>query len=172
MAYQNNFNGGGYNNRNGQSRNNGYQGGNNHDDRNTPKKTSADSKFEELKYKSDWITKEIDEDINTYAKEAGFFMAQKGLTSSKIRNIFGEIKRIQMATFETSKTSFYLLKPKVAYAMGRDEKNDGLKLFKLIFDRISSDVKDNNSYQNFCNIIEAILAYHKASMAELNKKDN
>ena len=62
-------------------------------------------------------------------------MADNNLTNSKIRSIYGEIKRIQMGEFEKEKTSFYLLKPKVAYALGRDDKNQGLKLFKLIFDK-------------------------------------
>ena len=90
------------------------------------------------------------------------FMANNGLTNSKIRNVYGEIKRIQMGEFEKEKSSFYLLKPKVAYALGRDEKNEGLKLFKKIFDKCFEFVKDQKSYLNFCNLMEAILAYHKA----------
>ena len=89
-------------------------------------------------------------------------MASNGLTNSKIRSIYGEIKRIQMGEFEKEKSSFYLLKPKVAYALGRDDKNEGLKLFKKVFDIASDSVSDQKSYQNFCNFIEAILAYHKA----------
>ena len=64
--------------------------------------------------------------------------------------------------FEIEKASFFLLRPKVAYAFGRDEKNKGLKLFKLIFERVYLLVKDQKTYNNFCNLIEAILAYHKA----------
>ena len=97
-----------------------------------------------------------------YAEEMGKYMADNGLTNSKIRSIYGEIKRIQMGEFEKEKSSFYLLKPKVAYALGRDDKNQGLKLFKLIFDHCSVNVIDQKTYQNFCNFIEAILAYHKA----------
>ncbi|HBK29668.1 MAG TPA: type III-A CRISPR-associated protein Csm2, partial [Parabacteroides sp.] len=82
--------------------------------------------------------------------------------NSKIRSIYGEIKRIQMGEFEKEKSSFFLLKPKVAYALGRDEKNQGLKLFKLIFDKCFGNVTNQKSYKNFCGFIEAILAYHKA----------
>ena len=89
-------------------------------------------------------------------------MAENGLTNSKIRSIYGEIKRIQMGEFEKEKSSFFLLKPKVAYALGRDEKNEGLRLFKLVFDKASEYVNSQNTYQNFSNFIEAILAYHKA----------
>jgi len=89
-------------------------------------------------------------------------MARRGFTNSKIRSIYGEIKRIQMSEFEKEKSAFILLKPKVAYALGRDANNEGLKLFKEIFDLSSADVTNQKSFQNFCNFIEAILAYHKA----------
>lgn len=128
---------------------------------NTPR-VSAKDKFNELVYNKNWIKNGATADMIKYAEEAGKFMADNKLTNSKIRSIYGEIKRIQMGEFEKEISSFYLLKPKVAYALGRDENNDGLKLFKLIFDLCSVDVEDQKTYHNFCNLIEAILAYHKA----------
>ncbi len=86
-----------------------------------------------------------------------------GLTNSKIRSIYGEVKRIQMGTWEKNKSAFFLLKPKVAYAYGRDNKNEGLRIFKNIFDEAVTYVKDDKSYDNFCNFMEAILAYHRAN---------
>lgn len=126
-------------------------------------KEYADDFFCKLKYQSSWITCEATEELIDYAEQAGIFMAKNGLTNSKIRSIYGEIKRIQMGEFAKEKSSFYLLKPKVAYALGRDANNEGLKLFKKIFDLCSKDVVDQKSYQNFCNFMEAILAYHKAN---------
>jgi len=113
-------------------------------------------------YKSQWITSAAETALVEYAENAGKFMARKGLTNSKIRSIYGEIKRIQMSEFEKEKSAFILLKPKVAYALGRDEKNEGLKLFKEIFDMSFPYVTNQKSFQNFCNFMEAILAYHKA----------
>ena len=89
-------------------------------------------------------------------------MANNGLTNSKIRSIYGEIKRIQMGDFGKEKVSFYLLKPKVAYALGRDPRNEGLILFKKIFDHCFSFVTDSKTFINFCNLLEAVLAYHKS----------
>lgn len=84
------------------------------------------------------------------------------MSNSQIRNVFGEIKRIQMVgDFSKSKSSFYLLKPKVAYAYGRN-KSQGLKLFKEIFDESFQYVNDNITFNNFCDFMEAILAYHRA----------
>lgn len=143
---------------------------------NVSKESVADKKFKELegRYSSDWIKYGADDSVNEWAENTGRFMAENGLTSSKIRNIYGEIKRIQMGGFDKEKSSFYLLKPKVAYAYAREEKskNEGIKLFKKIYDRISGDVNSSVEYNNFCGLIEAILAYHKAAMVELGKKDN
>lgn len=67
-----------------------------------------------------------------------------------------------IGNFDKAKTSFYLLKPKLAYAFGRNSSNSGLKLFKKIFDEASQYVIDDRTYNNFCNLMEAILAYHRA----------
>ena len=99
-----------------------------------------------MNYEKEWITCEASASLVEYAEQAGKFMAENELTNSKIRSIYGEIERIQMGTFENEKSSFFLLKPKVAYALGRDNKNEGLKLFKKIFDKAASDVSDQKSY--------------------------
>jgi CRISPR-associated protein Csm2 len=139
-------------------------GGDRRSDRNNPSRPSeAETEFKEHPYDSKWITEGADEALVSYAEWAGKFMAKNNLTNSKIRNIYGEIKRIQMKGYNEEKSAFLLLKPKVAYSLGREEGNaEGLKLFQLIFDRCSRDVSDQKSYQNFCKFIEAILAYHRA----------
>lgn len=129
---------------------------------NSAPRVLASDKFKELAYDKNWIKNGATAEMIKYAEEAGKFMAENKLTNSKIRSIYGEIKRIQMGEFEKEVSAFYLLKPKVAYALGRDENNEGLKLFKLIFDLCSTDVENQKTYHNFCNLIEAILAYHKA----------
>ncbi len=116
-----------------------------------------------LSFKPDWVTDKADKELIEFAETAGKYMAKNKLTNSKIRSIYGEIKRIQMGTFEVEKSAFFLLKPKMAYALGRDANNEGLRLFKIIFDECFGYVKDEKTYKNFCNVIEAILAYHKAN---------
>lgn len=142
---------------------NGYQGSaQNRGYGNTQGQDAAKDFFLNHSFNSSWVTNGADEKLVEYAEKAGEFMAKNGLTNSKIRSIYGEIKRIQMGVFDKEKSSFYLLKPKVAYALGRDQYNNGLKLFKLIFDEASKYVSEQKSYQNFCNLIESVLAYHKA----------
>lgn len=111
---------------------------------------------------AEWFTKGADSDLVKYAEQAGLDLKNGQLTNSKIRSIYGEVKRIQMGTWERNKSAFYLLKPKVAYAYGRD-KSKGLKIFKDIFDDAVQFVTDDKSYDNFCNFMEAILAYHRAN---------
>lgn len=113
-------------------------------------------------FDSKWITDEADKAMVEYAEKAGKYMAEKKLTNSKIRSIYGEIKRIQMGEFSKEKASFILLSPKVAYALGRDNENTGLQLFKQVFDLSAKYVNSQKTFNNFCNFFEAILAYHKA----------
>lgn len=116
----------------------------------------------EIEFSSKWITENADKDMIAFCELSGKQMANGRLTNSKIRSIYGEIKRIQMGSYEDGKVSFLLLKPKVAYALARDERNKGLQLFKKIFDDASYHVNDQKSFNNFCDFFEAILAYHKA----------
>lgn len=137
------------------------------------KKTSECQKIVDEKFAEKWIKDEADEFMNDFTENAGKYMApqyekdKEKLSKSQIRNVYGEIKRIQLKGIDNSegKSSFVLLKAKVAYAEGRN-KTMGLTLFKLIFDKGWQIVVDNKfdskMYNNFCNLLEAILAYHKA----------
>lgn len=114
--------------------------------------------------KAEWIRNGANRELVTFAEQKGRELKDGGLTNAKIRSVYGEIKRIQGAKdFEKSKSSFYLLKPKVAYAAGREPNNQGLRLFKQIFDESFEFVSDDNTFNNFCSLMEAILAYHRAN---------
>lgn len=117
--------------------------------------------FNKWIFNSAWITNEVDKSFVEFAEKAGKYMAENGLKSSKIRSIYSEIKRIQM-NFTKEQSSFYLLKPKVAYAVGRERSVKGLQMFQCVFDKCFQYVNGEKEYMNFCNIMEAIIAYHKA----------
>ena len=125
--------------------------------RNTPKQ-----EWDSAGYQKSWISNSIDSSFPEFAEKIGKYMADNKLTNSKIRSIYGEMKRIQMGDYDKEKASFYLLRPKVAYALGRDRENKGLELFKIMFDECSKDVVDKRTFLNFCNVFEAVLAYHRA----------
>jgi CRISPR-associated protein Csm2 len=113
-------------------------------------------------FQSYWITDKIDSAFIDYAEKVGKELKTQNLSSSQIRNIYGEMKRIQLGDFEKLKTSFLLLKPKLAYNVGRNNTN-GLKLFQKIFDEGYKQVSDQKTFGNFCSVIEAIIAYHRAN---------
>lgn len=151
-----------YNNSNGYGQR--WNGNQNKND-NKPKidaKEEAAKIFAKNKLLVSWIENGADEALPDYAEFIGKAMADNKLTSSKIRSVYGEIKRIQMGEFAKEKASFYLLRPKVAYAVGRDKENIGLQLFKLVFDKSAKCVKDKDTFLHFANFMEAVLAYHRA----------
>ena len=58
-------------------------------------------------FKSVWITNGITEETIEYARKTGKILA-RNLSTSQIRNVYGEMKRIQMKGFDSEKTlSFF-----------------------------------------------------------------
>jgi CRISPR-associated protein Csm2 len=131
-------------------------------------------------FDSKWISSGFTDDTIEFANWFGEQLTLGGeklrLSTSQIRNVFGEIKRIQMrvagesSKLNANRTDFLLLKPKIAYAAARagkmDDKHGALK-FKEIMTKAHTEVKlgttdDIKRFENFCDFIEAILAYHKA----------
>ncbi len=84
------------------------------------------------------------------------------LTTNQLRKFFGEVKRQQMSGYD--ETDFVLLKPKLAYAVGR-AKDSNAKIndfYKIIANAIDK-VHNEQQFKNFIKIFEAIVAYHKAA---------
>ena len=89
------------------------------------------------------------------------------LTTSQIRIVFGEMRRIQMNGFsKDSQTDFLLLKPKLAYAVKRHDKRGLTAFYKLFVEAYEAvdTINDENGkkhFENLMNLMEAVLAYHK-----------
>lgn len=142
-----------------------YQQGNR---RKFPSKQETDISLE---FKKEWIQNGINSECVSFTEKLAKKLASElysgeRLTTSQIRIVFGEIKRIQLKGFNKEKTSFVLLKPKMAYAAGRHNKQ-GVKIFKDVFDKAHNAVNaegENAEYefQNFTDFFESTLAYHKA----------
>jgi CRISPR-associated protein Csm2 len=133
-------------------------GGKDHDENDPAFKRNFKQEFD-----SSWITEQISKDGIKFADDFGKVVAKKGLTTSQIRNFFGEVKRIQLKGYENEQTAFLLLKPKLAYAAKRARGNATDK-FKEVMDQAHDAVEEGNNghFINFVNFLEAILAYHKA----------
>lgn len=94
------------------------------------------------------------------------------LTTSQLRKFFGEVKRQQMMT-EFNETEFIMLKPKLAYAVGRAKQNgrkgkkqkieDFYWVMADAIDKVMDSADKEKAFKNFITIFEAIVAYHKAA---------
>jgi len=93
--------------------------------------------------------------------------AQNKLTTNQLRKFFGEVKRQQMSGYD--QTDFVLLKPKLAYAVGRAKQKDSkIKDFYLVISDAIDKVKNEQHFKNFIKIFEAIVAYHKAAEEKMS----
>lgn len=99
-----------------------------------------------------------DKELDKYGKPKT--VAAK-LTTNQLRKFFGEVKRQQMQGFD--KTDFIMLKPKLAYAVGRSDKASKIKDLYFVLSNAIDKVTDENGFRNFIAIFEAIVAYHKAA---------
>ena len=129
------------------------------------------------KFNPDWIREKITRDTIEFVDKFGYYLRENYLSSSQLRNIFGELKMLQMKLnglkpdedqeLKGLQTKFLLLLPKLSYSSGR-LRNKGLNEFKKIFEEAHKAVGNELSllefkkrYNNFVDFIEAILAYHK-----------
>ncbi len=131
--------------------------------------------------KNDMISKqEIQEKVTDvtvqFAEKFGNYLAEKEdqaepLTTSQLRKFFGEVKRQQMTGYDD--TEFVMLKPKLAYAVGRAKQNGRKGKYQKIedfysvmadaIDKVEASTDKPKAFKNFITTFEAIVAYHKAA---------
>lgn len=123
-----------------------------------------------------WVHSPITPEIVAWCKSFGQFLSPEGvdqegkapLTTSQLRRFFGEVKRIKMQS-TLSASDIAMLVPQLAYAVGRDKKNDGKNKTRIkdFYEEMSSAIEAirpenlKNDYDNFVQIFEAVVAYHK-----------
>lgn len=139
-----------------------------------------------LQFKESWINDKIVPETILFAEKFAEFLSkgkkegrdiiEAEMTTSQVRKFFGEVKRLQMTDFDDSK--FVMLKPKLAYAVGRAKKNVRAKNYNIArFEEVISKAIDtvlNNkterarqiAFKNFVDFFEAIVAYHKKYVKE------
>lgn len=131
-------------------------------------------------FNSDWINgkEPFGERTIGFAQEFGAHLCdlqndrpgREALTTSQIRNFFGEIRRIQAKIQQSgfddkNKTSFLLIRPKLAYAEARVKSKQGrsrIEDFRKVMDIAHVEVNGNfDNFQRFVDFLEATLAFHK-----------
>lgn len=110
-----------------------------------------------------------------WADDLGKEFYNKRLTTSQIRALFGEVRRIQAQWLspgaskedqQKARRQFILLQPKMRYR-SRSEKRvvgdlvDVLQPALELVIRESNEEKQRENFQRFVDFFEAILAYHK-----------
>ena len=110
------------------------------------------------------------ENINAIAYKKGKEFA-RNIKTNQIRNFFAHINTIRnefknlklnKSSFDQLDSSLILVKPKLAYAKGRNKEVEPFQI--LMFETIDKVVKSKNkekAYTNFFEFVEAIVAYHK-----------
>ena len=124
------------------------------------------------------IQERVTAETISFAEEFGTYLAEKDnnsnedpLTTTQLRRFFGEVKRQQITEYD--ETEFVMLKPKLAYAVGRAKKSgkEGRHqkiedFYTVLADAIDNVVSSPNkplARKNFTTAFEAIVAYHKAA---------
>lgn len=138
------------------------------------------------KFEPKWISDGIDKDCVDYLENMGFYLCDKtkiddrfpgfkAVTTSQLRNVFEEVKRIQIAvesakSFEDVQSDILLLRPKIAYnaarvmSKTRESRIDAFRKFAetALLEVTKNDDKDKREkYKRFCQLMEGIIAYHK-----------
>lgn len=124
------------------------------------------------KIQKTWITDGITEDAIEWAENLGNELSRGDkLSTSQLRKFFDSLKRIQLKGFNNGKQDLLLLKPKLAYALGRARSKDKRAVPK--YEKFNSQIGEGISYvendehfKNFVNLVEAVVAYHKAGGGE------
>ena len=125
-----------------------------------------------------------------HAEALGYYLKNNNLTTAQIRNIFGQVRAIEStwrqggvarghrdaderARIETTARdralwNLTLLKPRLAYAAGRDRNVRPLELvlrpaIEAVLEPGQTPKESLRRFENFVNFFEAILAYHKAA---------
>jgi CRISPR-associated protein Csm2 len=131
---------------------------------------------------ANWVKNGINPVAIGYAEEFGKWLATNKLTTTQIRNVYGEVKRIQMRGYTSSfESELLLLKPKLAYAKARKTGGGAAaatsaeslqKVLSKGIDAIFSlphDISEENQketklsqFETFASFFEAVLAYHRA----------
>jgi CRISPR type III-A-associated protein Csm2 len=99
---------------------------------------------------------------------------EKELSTTQLRKFFGQLKRLQAevqvdGNYQKHEVKMLMLAPQLAYAVGRNKKKLGRNIIDTtkighFHDEITSmlnSVSEDKHFNNFVNIIEAVVAYHK-----------
>ena len=92
--------------------------------------------------------KNLGELLGTEKREGG-----TGMTTSQIRNIFSEVKKMKFDKYKIE-----LLRPQLAYTAG---KHHEVAPLQEVLDEAIKGIDDESKFDRFKDFFEAIVAYHR-----------
>lgn len=126
---------------------------------------SGDNEIREIKkiFQVDNLENISAEKIVESANKMGKILKDIGLKTTQIRKFLDGVRRLDQS-FEKgknfNKNSVILLRPKLAYAAGRNKNTVG-PLFEVLDPAIRAGSYSYQSFKNLLAFIEGIVAYHK-----------
>ncbi|MBN9350047.1 MAG: type III-A CRISPR-associated protein Csm2 [Chitinophagaceae bacterium] len=89
---------------------------------------------------------------------------RKTLSTSQLRKFFGDLKSLEANTSSEnfSVARVKMMKPKLAYAVGREKSFEPkIKDLYIEFSKAIDAVSEYRHFKNFIQLFEAVVAYHK-----------
>jgi len=124
--------------------------------------TVADEIKEKIEAKKDTLSKSLTADeLVEYAEKMGKYLRAMYLKTSQIRKILDAVNKIKATTDyqKFNREELVLLKPKLAYAAGKQEQQ--VKPLMNVLLPCIDKVKTYPDFKKFAQFLEAIIAYHK-----------
>ena len=110
-----------------------------------------------------------------FAEKLGVYLAESEFTTSQIRNIFGEIRRLHdRDRYSRNRHRLHMLRPKLAYMaarQGKDKTKRAAKELQKVLTRCIEEVfkgapdldTEYDRFSRLADFLEAVLAYHRAA---------
>jgi CRISPR-associated protein Csm2 len=138
--------------------------------------------FNYKNFNSKWIKEKITAESGDayidYLSGFGFFLCDKkdetdrfpgygSVTTSQLRNIFSEVKRIEVRLDVPDsgwQSDLIMLRPKIAYNTARTlqrTRNSRMKELREVLEKALGEVKTEEDFLRFSKFFEGIIAYHK-----------
>lgn len=100
------------------------------------------------------------DDLVKYSEEMGQHLTQINLKTNQIRKFLDAVKKVgsEGGKGKFSRDEVKLLKPKLAYAAGRQQE---VKPLMSLLDPCIDRVNTKEDFKQFARLVEGIVAYHK-----------
>lgn len=110
--------------------------------------------------------------LTEYAQEAAQMFVRDRLKTHQLRNVFASVEKIRSlhrsGQSEKRDTELILLKPKIAYAAGRQRsvRYNFFPFMEVAIDEVVKHTEGNpqeadKAYETFFSLMESVVAYHK-----------